>query len=64
MFSIFMSAEQERDLFLLKFQKYLVSEGPELSAGHLGSADLSASTVCRNLGKFTSAILVTFRVWL
>jgi hypothetical protein len=53
------SAEQEKDLFLLKFQKYLVSEGPKLSVDQPASADLSAATVCRNLGKFTSAILAT-----
>ncbi|XP_062230975.1 nodulin homeobox isoform X2 [Phragmites australis] len=45
--------EQERDLFLQKFQKYVVSEGPKLSADHPTSNDLKATTVCRNLGSLS-----------
>lgn len=49
--STVMLAEQERDLFLQKFQKYLVSGNPRSSVDHPASADLKATTVCRNLGK-------------
>uniref|UniRef100_A0A0E0DN12 Uncharacterized protein n=1 Tax=Oryza meridionalis TaxID=40149 RepID=A0A0E0DN12_9ORYZ len=46
-------AEQERDLFLQKFQKYLVSGNPRSSVDHPASADLKATTVCRNLGSLS-----------
>ncbi|XP_003578513.2 nodulin homeobox isoform X2 [Brachypodium distachyon] len=39
--------EQERDLFLQKFQKYLLSESPRPSLDHPASDE--ATTVCRNL---------------
>uniref|UniRef100_A0A0D9ZV45 Nodulin homeobox n=1 Tax=Oryza glumipatula TaxID=40148 RepID=A0A0D9ZV45_9ORYZ len=45
--------EQERDLFLQKFQKYLVSGNPRSSVDHPASADLKATTVCRNLGSLS-----------
>ncbi|KAL6907871.1 hypothetical protein ACP4OV_002041 [Aristida adscensionis] len=45
--------EQERDLFLQKFQKYLVSEGPKLSADHPASSDFKVTTVCRNLASLS-----------
>ncbi|KAL6653771.1 hypothetical protein ACP70R_008695 [Stipagrostis hirtigluma subsp. patula] len=45
--------EQERDLFLQKFQNYLVSEGPKLSDDHPASIDFKAITVCRNLGSLS-----------
>uniref|UniRef100_A0A0D3G435 Uncharacterized protein n=1 Tax=Oryza barthii TaxID=65489 RepID=A0A0D3G435_9ORYZ len=47
------AAEQERDLFLQKFQKYLVSGNPRSSVDHPASADLKATTVCRNLGSLS-----------
>jgi hypothetical protein len=45
-----MLAEQERDLFLQKFQKYLLSESPRPSLDHPASNE--ATTVCRNLGTY------------
>uniref|UniRef100_A0A0E0KZD5 Nodulin homeobox n=1 Tax=Oryza punctata TaxID=4537 RepID=A0A0E0KZD5_ORYPU len=45
--------EQERDLFLQKFQKYLVSGNPRSSIDRPASADLKATTVCRNLGSLS-----------
>lgn len=46
--------EQERDLFLLNFQKYLVSGSPKLSAEEPASSDFKASKVCRNLGSLSN----------
>ncbi|XP_047082074.1 nodulin homeobox-like [Lolium rigidum] len=43
--------EQERDLFLQKFQKYLLSESPRPSLDHPASNE--ATTVCRNLGSLS-----------
>ncbi|GJN05026.1 hypothetical protein PR202_ga22621 [Eleusine coracana subsp. coracana] len=48
-----MSTEQERDLFLLKFQNYLASEGPKPIVDQQASADVKATTVCRNLGSLS-----------
>uniref|UniRef100_J3M4M8 Homeobox domain-containing protein n=2 Tax=Oryza brachyantha TaxID=4533 RepID=J3M4M8_ORYBR len=45
--------EQERDLFLQKFQKYLVSGNLRSSIDHPTSDDLNATTVCRNLGSLS-----------
>ncbi|XP_066337448.1 nodulin homeobox-like isoform X2 [Miscanthus floridulus] len=45
--------EQERDLFLLNFQKYLVSGSPKLSADEPASSDFKATKVCRNLGSLS-----------
>jgi hypothetical protein len=54
--SIVLSTEQERDLFLHNFQKYLVSGSPRLSADQPASNDFKAAKVCKNLGKVSSAI--------
>ncbi|CAM0943776.1 unnamed protein product [Alopecurus aequalis] len=43
--------EQERDLFLQKFQKYLLSESPRPSLDHPTSNE--ATTVCKNLGSLS-----------
>ncbi|KAG8084861.1 hypothetical protein GUJ93_ZPchr0010g9833 [Zizania palustris] len=45
--------EQERDLFLQKFQRYLVSGNHRSSVDHPASDDLKAITVCRNLGSLS-----------
>ncbi|KAK3119298.1 hypothetical protein QOZ80_9BG0717470 [Eleusine coracana subsp. coracana] len=45
--------EQERDLFLLKFQNYVASEGPKPLVDQQASADVKATTVCRNLGSLS-----------
>jgi hypothetical protein len=52
----FLSSEQERDLFLQNFQKYLVSGSSKLSADQPASSDFDATKVCRNLGKATFAV--------
>uniref|UniRef100_A0ACD5UQH8 Uncharacterized protein n=1 Tax=Avena sativa TaxID=4498 RepID=A0ACD5UQH8_AVESA len=43
--------EQERDLFLQKFQKYLLSESSRPSLDHPASNEVT--TVCRNLGSLS-----------
>lgn len=53
--SVVLSTEQERDLFLENFCKYLVSGSPKLSADQPGSTDFKATKVCKNLGKVSSA---------
>jgi hypothetical protein len=45
--------EQERDLFLHNFQKYLVSGSPRLSADQPASNDFKAAKVCKNLGSLS-----------
>ncbi|AQK48716.1 Putative homeodomain-like transcription factor superfamily protein [Zea mays] len=45
--------EQERDLFLQNFQKYLVSGSSKLSADQPASSDFDATKVCRNLGSLS-----------
>jgi len=45
--------EQERDLFLQNFQKYLVSGSPKLSADQPASNDFKATKVCKNLGSLS-----------
>ncbi|KAJ1276605.1 hypothetical protein BS78_05G227600 [Paspalum vaginatum] len=45
--------EQERDLFLQNFQKYLVSGSPKLSADEPAPSNVKATRVCRNLGSLS-----------
>lgn len=44
--------EEERDLFLNNFHKYLLQENPESSGHHSGFNIQKATRVCKNLGKF------------
>ncbi|GJN25745.1 hypothetical protein PR202_gb13612 [Eleusine coracana subsp. coracana] len=44
-----MSTEQERDLFLLKFQNYVASEGPKPLVDQQASADVKATTAVQNV---------------
>lgn len=53
-----MSTEQERDLFLQKFQKYLLSESPRPSLDNPASNE--ATTVCKNLGTVACIFVLQF----
>lgn len=58
--SIVLSTEQERDLFLQNFQKYLMSGSPKQSVDQPN--DFKATKVCINLGNVALIFLVIF--WL
>ncbi|KAF8672999.1 hypothetical protein HU200_049070 [Digitaria exilis] len=45
--------EQERDLFLQNFQKYLVTGSPKLSTDQPDPKDFKATKVCTNLGSLS-----------
>nr|CAB3490449.1 unnamed protein product [Digitaria exilis] len=51
--SIVLSTEQERDLFLQNFQKYLVTGSPKLSTDQPDPKDFKATKVCTNLGSLS-----------
>ena len=55
-----MLTEQERDLFLQKFQKYLLSESPKPSLDHPAADEITI--VCTNLGTVACLSVLQFVV--